>query len=140
MPPPPFDAGDDPGVFCGDLNTATECAVGSTVCCRRDVGGTQTNVCTLPTGCVGQGLAIPCDDTTDCEQLGFTDSVCCIDIDPTTNAATKVSCIKTSECASTNGNNRTNMCDPSQPDNVTCPNGGNCGQSQGTLPPYNICL
>ena len=148
--PPQFDAGGDPGILCGDLSLATYCRVGDQVCCRRGMnnqGGNVTNTCEKATSCPSSyAISIPCDDTQDCAELGFTDSVCCLEIDPMTALATGVACVKSSQCVSdpTAMTERTNLCDPLLAPQDACPNsavtGMTCRLSTMTLPGYDICV
>ncbi|HEX7666573.1 MAG TPA: hypothetical protein VF407_18730 [Polyangiaceae bacterium] len=133
-PPPKPGASVDCGG--GDVCDSNE----DTVCCFSPEdkagecvsGGADTN-------CPNDGeITIPCDDTADCDALGFSGDLCCVTVTGNGSGsaiASDVQCRPASDCKTSN--NQTNLCDPNSTD--PCPNGGACQISAVSVPNFYIC-
>lgn len=125
------------GIWCGEDNSGDDvyCAAG-TACCAKQYGpGGPSMTCSgggVFSGCSNGGLAIRCDDQTDCSG----GQVCCGMFSETTGYQS-VQCSPT--CNSVGNTIRAvRFCDPKAAVDECASIGKKCGWSQG-LPGYGIC-
>jgi hypothetical protein len=125
----------DPGIWCGGKGGVDNfCAAGTQVCCvQSDPFGVPTSRSCEANGIApcGLGLAIKCDDHTDCP-AGY---VCCGAL--ANDGYKSVTCQKTS-CASLPGLQGVRFCDPSAATDECATMGAAC-QPSGRLPGYSVC-